>query len=100
MVPQQLQHMHSDLQAGKRIKLHEGHEDLLDTVEAVCSRTFFVVHMWDVSRRLIINHFPPQVLMANGGAAFESHLLVSGDHTHSLLPDLVTCSKHAHNMHT
>jgi len=44
-------HMHSDMQAGKRIKLHEGHEDLLDAVEAA--------------------------LMANGGAAFESRLLIS-----------------------
>ena len=38
-------HMHSDMQAGKRIKLHEGHEDLLDAVEAVCSRTPSLWHI-------------------------------------------------------
>lgn len=43
-------HMHSDMQRGKRIKLHEGHEDLFDSIEAA--------------------------LMANGGAAFESRLLI------------------------
>jgi len=44
-------HMHSDMQPGKRIKLHEGHTDLLDAVEAA--------------------------LMANGGAAFGSRYLIS-----------------------
>ena len=31
-------HMHSDMQHGKKIKLQEGHEDLVDAVEAVSSQ--------------------------------------------------------------
>lgn len=76
-------HMHSDMQVDKRIKLHEGHEVLLDDVEAVCSRTpSIMTHMWDVFRQLIINRSSLQALMTNGGVAFEFRFLVSGDHTH------------------
>ena len=44
------------------------------------SHAFIMAHMRGVSRRLIINRSSLQALMANGGAAFESRLLISGEH--------------------
>ena len=70
-------HMRSDMQVDKRIKLHEGHEDFIDDVEAVCSSTpSIMTHMWDVFHQLIINRSSLQAFVVNGGAAFEFDFLV------------------------